>query len=77
VSFALYGAVFCLCATDLPRFEPVLKAALLLFFLAGAARLVPWLTLGAPAPLVAALMFSELLLPPLLWVWYRKAKHAA
>jgi len=76
VAFTLYGAVFYLCATDLPRFEPMLKAALLLFFLAGAARLVPWFTLGAPAPLVAALMFSELLLPPLLWAWYGKAKHA-
>jgi hypothetical protein len=75
VAFSLYGAVLYLCATDLPRFEPVLKAALVVFFIAGAARLVPWVAIGAPAPMVVALMASELLLPPALWLWYVKLRE--
>lgn len=77
VTFSLYGAVLYLCATDLLRYEPVLKAALVCFFLGGVARLVSWAMHGAPAPLVVLLAASELLLPPLLFAWYTKAKSAA
>jgi len=77
VAFSLYGAVLYLCATDLTRYEPIFKATLLCFFFGGLARLVSWATHGAPAPLVVALTASELLLPPLLFVWFRKVRSAA
>lgn len=72
VSFAFYGVALYLCATDIIRFEPVLKAALAVFFLAGCARLVAWGIRGAPAPLVVALLVTELILPPALYIWLRK-----
>lgn len=77
VAFALYGVVLYICSIDLQRYEAMFKAVLVVFFMAGAARLVPWVLYGAPAPLVAALLASELLLPPVLWVWYTKARRAA
>lgn len=77
VAFSLYGAVLYLCATDISRFEPVLKVTLLCFFLGGVARLVSWATHGAPAPLVIALMVSELLLPPLILAWFTRVQSTA
>lgn len=77
VAFALYAAVLYLCATDPPRFEPVLKAALLIFFLAGVARIVSWLARGTPAVMVVVLAASELVLPPLLWLWYERVRGVA
>ena len=41
----------------------------------GVARLVSWATHGAPAPLVVVLAASELLIPPLLLIWYAKVKN--
>jgi Domain of unknown function (DUF4345) len=75
VAFALYGVVLYLCARDLRRYESFFKAAVWVFFFGGVARLVSWATHGAPAPLVIVLAASELLIPPLLLVWYAKAKN--
>lgn len=72
VSFAFYGVALYICATDLVRFEPILKAALGVFFLAGCARLASWAAYGAPAPLVVGLLVTELVLPPALYLWHRK-----
>lgn len=77
VAFALYGAVLYLCAKDLRTYEPFFKAAMWVFFLAGVARLVAWLQHGAPAPLVVALLATELVIPPLLLVWHARAKNEA
>jgi Domain of unknown function (DUF4345) len=77
VAFALYGVVLHICARDLKANEALFKAAMSVFFLAGAARLVPWVQYGAPAPLVLILLLSELLGPVVLLVWYTKAKSAA
>ena len=77
VSFAFYGVALYICATDLKRFRPILLAALTVFFLAGAARLVSWGLYGAPAPLVIGLLITELVLPPLLYIWLKKAMVAS
>jgi hypothetical protein len=77
VAFALYGAVLILCARDLNRYEPVLKATLYIFFLAGLSRIVSWLTHGKPAPLVIALAAVELIAPPILLFWLSRARNAA
>jgi hypothetical protein len=75
VAFSFYGVALYLCASDIKRFEPILKALLYLFFLAGIARIVSWATHGAPAPLVVTLMATELLLPPVFLVWLRQIKN--
>ncbi|MGE0486326.1 MAG: DUF4345 domain-containing protein [Gammaproteobacteria bacterium] len=77
VAFAFYGVALYLCATDLARFRPVLVSALAVFFLAGCARLVAWAVHGAPAPLVIGLLATELVLPPLLWLWLRRVMDVA
>lgn len=77
VAFALYGVVLQLCARDLRANEALFKATMCVFFLAGAARVVPWLQYGAPAPLVVVLLLSELLAPVALLVWYARAKRGA
>ncbi len=69
VSFAFYGVALYICAGDLERFRPILQAALLVFFLAGCARLVSWGLRGPPVPLVMALLATELVLPPALYLW--------
>jgi hypothetical protein len=77
VAFALYGAVLLISARDLTRYEPVLKATLYIFFLAGLSRIVSLLTHGKPAPLVIALAAVELVAPPILLFWLSRARNAA
>lgn len=77
VAFSLYGVVLYLCAGDLRRYAPILEATFAVFFLAGLARLVSWHQRGAPAPLVIALMVTEIVLPPLLYGWLRRALREA
>lgn len=76
MAFAIYGVVLWLCAGDLARHRPMLVAALTVFFLAGCARLVAWGVHGAPAPMVIVLLATELVLPPILYAWMRKALAA-
>jgi Domain of unknown function (DUF4345) len=75
VAFAFYGVAMYLCAGDIRRYEPILKALLCVFFLAGVARVVSWVTHGAPALLVMLLMATELLLPPALLIWLGRSKN--
>jgi hypothetical protein len=77
VAFALYGAVLYLCSRDLRTYAPFFKAAMWVFFLAGAARVVAWVQYGAPAALVIALLAVELLLPPLLLAWHSRVVNEA
>lgn len=73
VSFALYGVLLHLCATDLQRYAPVLRCVLWVFFAAGLARVVSIAVHGLPPPLVWLLLASELLPPPLLTWWLARA----
>ncbi len=77
VAFAFYGVALYLCAGDIRRYEPILKALLYVFFLAGVARVISWATHGAPAPLVMLLLATELLLPPALLVWLGRSQNEA
>jgi hypothetical protein len=77
VAFALYGAVLYLCSKDLRTYAPFFKAAMWVFFLAGAARLVAWVQHGAPAALVIALLAVELLVPPVLLAWHARVANEA
>jgi hypothetical protein len=76
VAFSLYGVLFYLCATDLPKYATVLRCVLWVFFAAGLARLVSVATHGVSPPLVLALLVTEVVLPPLLHLWLSKALRA-
>jgi hypothetical protein len=70
VMFALFPACLWLASTDLKRYEKLLSVALVIFFLAGASRLVSWWSLGAPSLPIQWLAAIELAGPLLLW-WLR------
>jgi hypothetical protein len=76
VTFSLYGVLFYLCATDLPKYAAVLRCVLWVFFAAGLARLVSVATHGVPPPLVLALLVTEIALPPVLHLWLSKVLRA-
>ncbi|MEQ8859964.1 MAG: DUF4345 family protein [Pseudomonadales bacterium] len=69
VAFSLYGVLLFICAADLEKYQTVLRAVLLVFLAAGAARVVSVAVSGVPALPVVLLLASELLLPPVLLVW--------
>lgn len=71
VAFTVYGFLFYLCATDLPKYETVLKILLAVFFAAGLARIVSIGVVGLPSVMVLFLLFVELVMPPVLYVWLR------
>ena len=77
VAFTLYGVLFLLCATNVPKYSAVLRCVLWVFFAAGLARLVSIATHGVPPSLVLALLVSELIAPPLLVWWLRRVNNGS
>jgi hypothetical protein len=73
VSFALYGVLLYLCATDLRKYAVVLQCVIWVFFAGGLARLVSVATHGVPPVLVIGLLISELAIPPMLAIWLARA----
>jgi hypothetical protein len=73
IAFSAYGFLFYLCATDLVKYQAVLRTLLLVFFAAGCARIVSIMLHGLPSELVLLLLALELLLPPILIVWLARA----
>ena len=70
--FALYGAVFYICAQDIQKYLTLLHCALGIFFAGGLARIVSIAVYGLPSALVLGLLATELLLPPLFLYWHGK-----
>jgi hypothetical protein len=73
VTFALYGVLQYLCATDLRKYSAVFHCLIWMFFAGGLARVVSVLTHGAPPALIIGLLASELALPPVLAIWFARA----
>jgi Domain of unknown function (DUF4345) len=69
ISFALYGVLLWLCASDVAKYASVLRRILWVLFAAGAARLVSVVLHGLPPPLVVVLLFGELAMPPVILWW--------
>jgi hypothetical protein len=78
VSFTIYGVLCYLCATDIPKYAPVLRCIFYVFFAAGLARLISIAVRGVPSLPVLVLLTLELLGPPaLLWLlWKQRAELA-
>ena len=72
VTFALYGVLCFLCASDIARYAPVLRGMIWVFFAAGCARLVSIAIYGLPPQPVIALLVIELVGPPLLARWLER-----
>ncbi|MGK0474197.1 MAG: hypothetical protein ACJAR0_004697 [Candidatus Azotimanducaceae bacterium] len=73
IVFTVYGFLLFLCATDLEKYQTVLRILLWVFFAAGCARLVSIATHGLPSELVLMLLATELVLPPICILWLKKA----
>ncbi len=76
-----YGAMFSVCgallicfARDIDRYAPALALLLGGFAIAGLVRVISAAQLGWPPPLILALGVIEVLLPPLLLVWYTRLR---
>ncbi len=75
VSFALYGILLWLFARDMQRYAPVFYCLLAIFFVAGLARILSIALHGMPSLPIVALLGLELLLPPILLIWYRRVSN--
>lgn len=75
--FLGFGAALIWCSRDLEARGRTFLALQAVFFLGGVARLISWAQVGPPGPLFVILGALELALPPLLWLWLRKAYPAA
>jgi hypothetical protein len=70
--FTIYGVLLYICTTDLNRYGPVFRMLMVCLFIGGVARIISWLSTGWPAPMIVALWASELILPPLVLLWFRR-----
>jgi Domain of unknown function (DUF4345) len=68
-AFLVYAALLWFCAKDVRRYATILHLLLAVLFMAGLARGLAALAHGAPSWPVIGLWASEVVLPPLLWVW--------
>ena len=82
VAFTVYGFLLYLCASDLIKYQTVLRTLIWVFFAAGCARLVSMVTPGTPSFAMMGLLALEVLLPPIVHVWLNRtlqsgfAKHS-
>lgn len=70
--FLGFGAALIWCSRALQHRGDVLKFLLLIFFLGGLARLVSALQVGPPNTFFQVMWALELLLPPIIWFWYKR-----
>ena len=75
VAFTLYGVLLFLCSTDIPKYAPVLRCVLWVFFAAGLARFVSIALHGSPPPMIWVLLVGEVLPPPLLAWWLSRTSR--
>jgi Domain of unknown function (DUF4345) len=74
-AFTVYGVLLLMCGTDLRRYASILRIVLAFFFLAGLARLISIVAVGMPSIPALLLLATELIGPPVLWVWQGRASH--
>ena len=71
--FLGFGAAMFWCSQQLKERGGVFKALLFVFFLGGVARIISAAQVGLPNEFFQILWALELILPPILWFWHRKA----
>jgi hypothetical protein len=68
-AFAVYGILLWMCANDMTRYGDVFKVMMIVFFLAGAARIPSAIQRGRPSLIIVGFGVIELVVPPLLLWW--------
>jgi Domain of unknown function (DUF4345) len=68
-AFSVYGVLLWLCANDITKYADVFKVLMIVFFLAGLARIPAFFLRGRPSLVIAALWALEVIVPPLLLWW--------
>ncbi len=71
--FLGFGAALVWCSRDLTARGGLFQALLLVFFLGGIARAISAAQVGLPNMMFQILWALELLMPPVLWLWWRRA----
>jgi Domain of unknown function (DUF4345) len=70
-AFAIYGVLLWFCSNDMTRYADVFRAMMIVFFLAGAARIPSMMLRGRPSLVIIGLGVIELVVPPILLLWQR------
>ena len=69
VVFTAYGFLFYICASNLTKYQTILRTLLWVFFAAGCARLVSIVVHGMPSNYVLMLLATELIVSPIALAW--------
>lgn len=72
-AFMLYGVLSWLCASNMRHYAAVFRLLILVFFIGGLTRLTSLMIHGLPSPAIQFLALTELLIPPLLLWWHKRA----
>ena len=75
-AFALFAATLWLSSTDIKRHSLLLNLTLIVFFMAGLARLLSVVMLGWPSIEIVLLTAIELAGPPLIYYWRHAIEKA-
>jgi hypothetical protein len=71
-AFLVFGILLWMSAANIKRYAPVLRALFGVTFLAGCARALALFAYGWPTPQILFFWSTELIVPPLLWVWLER-----
>jgi hypothetical protein len=72
VAFGICGAILLYCASDIPRFEGILRIIFAGIFFAGCARFLAYFSHGLPSAVVQFIWATEIIIPPLIWLWLNR-----
>jgi hypothetical protein len=73
--FVGYGAACWWAAGDVDRHVQLIRLLLAAMALGAIGRGLAWLVHGAPSPAVMALLVSECLIPPIMWIWLERYRR--
>lgn len=70
-AFSVYGVLLWMCSNDMKKYADFFKVLMIVFFLAGVARIPSALMRGKPSIMITGLAALEIFLPPVLLLWQR------
>jgi succinate-acetate transporter protein len=70
-AFSVYGVLLWMCSNDMTKYADVFKVLMIVFFLAGVARILSALMRGKPSIMIMGLAALEIFVPPVLLLWQR------
>ena len=73
-AFTLYGVLFFVTSTNIPRYVTILRCVLWVFLGAGLVRFISIALYGWPPPIISGLLVAELVIPPVLLLWLSQVR---